>query len=92
MHQSKHTKADLIQPENPCTAEVQLAKEKDVRDGGILIGCKSKAGNQKLKAIVQEKLSDSYVIHLNIGVTMLSLNWRGITEDLKQRLIISVDI
>ncbi|CAH2010963.1 unnamed protein product [Acanthoscelides obtectus] len=24
---------------------------------------------------------------LNIGVTMLSLNWRGITEDLKQKLI-----
>ncbi|CAH1958726.1 unnamed protein product [Acanthoscelides obtectus] len=26
--------------------------------------------------------------NLNISVTILSLNWRGITEDLKQRLII----
>ncbi|CAH1973286.1 unnamed protein product [Acanthoscelides obtectus] len=30
----------------------------------------------------------SLLLDLNIGVTMLSLNWRGITEDLKQRLII----
>ncbi|CAH1994989.1 unnamed protein product, partial [Acanthoscelides obtectus] len=67
-HQSKQTKADLIQHVNPCTAEVQLAKVKDVRDGGILIGCKSKEENQKLKAIVQEKLSDSYVIREITGI------------------------
>nr|CAI5835906.1 unnamed protein product [Callosobruchus analis] len=56
------TKSDILSNANPAEAEVQLTRVRNVRDGGILIGCKSQEENRKLKAMVQEKLSDNYEV------------------------------
>ncbi|KAG5878312.1 hypothetical protein JTB14_025362 [Gonioctena quinquepunctata] len=53
---------------DPTPSDFQLAFVKNTNDDGTLIGCKSKDGNTFLENMVQQKLSDSYVIRQVGGV------------------------
>nr|CAH7753147.1 unnamed protein product [Callosobruchus chinensis]CAH7767673.1 unnamed protein product [Callosobruchus chinensis] len=81
------TKSDILSHANPAEAEVQLTRVRSVRDGGILIGCKSKEENQKLKAMVQEKLSDNYEVRevsgVNPRIRVVGMNCKYTEETLK---------
>ncbi|CAH1966103.1 unnamed protein product [Acanthoscelides obtectus] len=56
------TKADMLHYVNPVAENLQLSGVKNVKIGGILIGCNSDDDNLKLKKIAAEKLSDKYEI------------------------------
>ncbi|CAH2011370.1 unnamed protein product [Acanthoscelides obtectus] len=56
------TKADMLHHVNPVAENLQLSGVKNVKNGGILIGCNSDDDNLKLKKIAAEKLSDKYEI------------------------------
>ncbi|CAH1982020.1 unnamed protein product [Acanthoscelides obtectus] len=51
------TKTDILKNMNPVADDIHISKIKNVKDGGILIGCKNVEDNLKLDRIVQEKLS-----------------------------------
>ncbi|CAG9819115.1 unnamed protein product [Phaedon cochleariae] len=54
------TKSEILRNIDPTAEQFQLAKVKSVKDGGILIGCKNKADNEKLMQMVKQKMSNSY--------------------------------
>ncbi|CAH1964379.1 unnamed protein product, partial [Acanthoscelides obtectus] len=54
------TKTDILQNVNLVADEIHISKIKHVKDGGVLIGCKSDEGNLQLKKLVQEKMVGSY--------------------------------
>nr|CAI5858938.1 unnamed protein product [Callosobruchus analis] len=62
------TKTDILQNVNPVTDDIQISKIKHVKDGGILIGCKTAEDNLKLKSMVQEKLVEAYDVREVGGV------------------------
>nr|CAI5867064.1 unnamed protein product [Callosobruchus analis] len=85
------TKSDILSNANPAEAEVQLTRVRNVRDGGILIGCKSQEENRKLKAMVQEKLSDNYEVREVTGVypriKLVGMNCKYSEETLKNLIL-----
>nr|CAI5843730.1 unnamed protein product [Callosobruchus analis] len=66
--QVKQTKFDIMQHVKPNQADVQLAKVRSTRDGGLIIGCRTKEDTQKLKALVQEKMSGNFEVRDVAGV------------------------
>lgn len=54
------TKADILTNINPCEENVQLTKVVNAKDGGIIIACKNKDDNEKLKALARRKMSGGY--------------------------------
>ncbi|CAH1114667.1 unnamed protein product [Psylliodes chrysocephalus] len=76
-----HTKADILRNINPCQESIQLAKVKTVRDGGILIACKSKSDNEKVKSIVQQKMAEGYSVK-EVGGVLKKIRIVGMTANL----------
>lgn len=62
------TKSDVMRHINPIESNIQLSKVKSVKNGGFLIGCKNKEDNEKIKKMVEDKLSDSYEIQEINGI------------------------
>lgn len=62
------TKSDISQNINPSQSNIQLAKVKNLKNGGVLIGCKNSEDNVKFKKMVQEKMSQSYEVRELHGV------------------------
>lgn len=56
------TKTDIMQNLNPVDLELQVSKVKNIRNGGILIGCSNAGGVDRFKKLANEKLSASYEI------------------------------
>lgn len=56
------TKAEIKNKINPADVDIQLSKVKNIKNGGILIGCRNKDDNEKLKKIAVDRLSDQYEI------------------------------
>ena len=54
------TKADLKSKINPFESEFSLSKVKNIKHGGVLVGCSSKDDNARFKKIASEHLSDKY--------------------------------
>lgn len=77
--QSK-TKADILRNINPLEENMQLAKIKNIKDGGILISCKTKAENDKLKSIVQQRMSGGYNVR-EVGGFLQRIRIVGMTEN-----------
>ncbi|CAH2000545.1 unnamed protein product [Acanthoscelides obtectus] len=62
------TKTDILKSVDPFEANIHLGKVCDIKEGGIVLGCKSKADNLKLLSIATEMLGDSYVIKEVAGI------------------------
>ncbi|CAH1984156.1 unnamed protein product [Acanthoscelides obtectus] len=73
------TKADMLHHVNPVAENLQLSGVKNVKNGGILIGCNSDDDNLKLKKIAAEKLSDKYDIKVVAGFSS-RVRVAGMTE------------
>lgn len=73
------TKADINNKINPIDVNIKLSKVKNVKNGGVLIGCRDKEDNEKLKNIAEAKLSDSYVVKEFRGINP-RIRVVGITE------------
>lgn len=57
------TRSEILHNINPVESSIQLSKIKNVRDGGVLIGCSSEEETHKLKCLVNDKLSCNYDIN-----------------------------
>lgn len=75
-----HTKADILRNVNPCQENFQLAKVRDVKDGGVLIACRDKADNEKLKSMIEQKMSDNYSVN-EVGGILSKIRIVGMTEN-----------
>lgn len=64
----KQTKSELMHNINPTDNSIHLTKVKHIKDGGILIACKSKEENEKIMKLVQETMSDSYAVKEVAGI------------------------
>lgn len=73
------TKCDLMSQINPANSELQLSRVKNVKNGGMVIGCQSREENEKLRKMVQDKMSDSYVVRELNGISP-RIRVAGITE------------
>lgn len=56
------TKTDIMKTLNPLDLNIQVSKVKNVKSGGILIGCNKPDDAHKLKQMAEEKLSSEYKI------------------------------
>lgn len=62
------TRSELMQQINPLETPLQISKVKNVKGGGVLIGCKSNEENEKLRKLAVEKLSSTYNVKAVRGV------------------------
>ncbi|VEN45057.1 unnamed protein product [Callosobruchus maculatus] len=62
------TRSDILKSVDPVEANLHLGKVRDIKDGGLLVGCKSKADNLKLLSIAKQKLGNSYDIKEVTGI------------------------
>lgn len=74
------TKSDILSNINPTVENLQISKVKSVKDGGILIGCKTEADNVKLKEMVQQKMDNFYEVK-NVAGFRPRLRVVGMTEN-----------
>lgn len=85
------TKADILRNVDPSVEHVQLDKVRTVKDGGIMIGCKNIADNNKLMSIIQQKMSDTYDVK-EVGAILPKFRLVGMStnispEDLRSHLL-----
>lgn len=59
---SSKTKEIITRKLNPCTMEVGITQIKDVKDGGILIKCKTKEEIEKLKEEAEKNLGRNFQV------------------------------
>nr|CAH7765799.1 unnamed protein product [Callosobruchus chinensis] len=52
----------MLQHINPASENPQISGVKNIRHGGLLVGCSSDNDSAKLKKMVTEKLADKYEI------------------------------
>ena len=62
------TKTDINKNINPVDSQLTIAKVKNVKEGGILVGFSSKEENLRFKKIAREKLAEDYEIKEIKGV------------------------
>jgi hypothetical protein len=74
------TKADIINRVDPINTSVNIGKVKNLRHGGLLLGCDN---TDELKQIVKEKLSDSYEVR-EISSVRPRIRVSGISENLSE--------
>lgn len=56
---NSQTKTDILQNINPADTNIQITKIKNIRNGGVLIGCNSKDENNRFKKMAEEKLNSN---------------------------------
>ncbi|CAH1984698.1 unnamed protein product [Acanthoscelides obtectus] len=56
------TKSDLLQYVDPVSENLHISGVKNIRNGGMLVGCSSDDDSRKLRQIAVEKLADKYEI------------------------------
>lgn len=66
--ESEKTKEDIMKTIDPIDDNLQFSKIKNIKNGGLLIGCRNKEENSKLLNLVQERLPDSYEIREVSGI------------------------
>lgn len=81
------TKSDINEKINPLASELRLSKVKNIKNGGMLIGCKSKADNDKFKKLAQETLADSYEVREVRGISP-RIRVVGITENYSENVLL----
>lgn len=85
------TKAEILQNVNPSQSLVQLAKVRNIKDGGLVVGCKTKDENERFKKLVEDKLSDKYEIKevtgINPRVRIVGLSARYENEELRDHIM-----
>lgn len=56
------TRADILNNINPVKNNINISKVKNIKDGGILVGCSNSEDTLKLKGIAENKLKENYDI------------------------------
>lgn len=82
------TKCDMLEKIDPINSELQFTKVKTVKNGGMVIGCHSKEESEKLRKMVQEKMSDSYVVRELNGISP-RIRIVGMTEKYREDVLIN---
>lgn len=83
------TRSELFQQMNPVETGVQFTKVKNIKDGGILIGCKTRDDNEKLKKLAVEKLSSNYEVKEVRGINP-RVRVVGISAEIKEEDFIHI--
>lgn len=82
------TKDLVLKSINPVDANLQISKIKNVKDGGLLIGCKTEDENKKLLNLAKEHLPESYNIRVVTGID-LRVRIVGITTKLEDSELVN---
>lgn len=63
------TKSDIAKNIDPIHADIQFSRVRNIKNGGILIGCKDSEDSVKFRKMVEEKLSHSYQVRETHGIS-----------------------
>lgn len=64
--QNNVTKSEILRHINPIESEIKISGVKNIRNGGVLIGCNADSDISKFKQLASEKLGDRYEVK-NVG-------------------------
>lgn len=85
------TKSALLENIDPLELDVHLSQVKDVKNGGVLVGCRNSEENEKFKRIVTEKLSKDYEIRqlrgINPRIRVVGISDKLTGDEVKQYVI-----
>lgn len=87
--QNSQTRTDIMQQINPVDVNIQLSKIKNVKNGGLLISCKTKDENEKFKKLAAEKLPNTYEITEVHGLNP-RIRIVGMKEELEEEELLNV--
>ncbi|KAJ8956142.1 hypothetical protein NQ317_014055 [Molorchus minor] len=72
------TKADILNSINPVDNDINISKVKNIKEGGILVGCSSAEEVSKLRSIAKNKLNQNYEIkdvkNLNYRIRIVGMS------------------
>lgn len=84
------TKADLLREVNPVTSGVSISRVRNIKDGGLIIGCTAGDSTAKLRREVADKLSQKYTIRevaaINPRVRIVGMTDEHDSESLRRLL------
>lgn len=81
------TKADILQEANPVSANINITSVKNIKDGGIVVGCHDKRDADKIKKIVTEKLNGKYETREVKGISP-RIKVVGISDKLDEKCVL----
>lgn len=56
------SKSDILQHNNSKASNIQLSRVKNLRDGGVLVGCRTPSETETFKKVAEQKLSEECVV------------------------------
>lgn len=83
------TKSDIGNTVDPIVGDLHLCKVKNIKGGGVLIGCKSRQENEKIRKAMVEKMGDSYVVKELHGVSP-RVRVVGMTDQLSEDALLTL--
>lgn len=82
------TRSEILLNINPVESSIQLSKIKNIRDGGVLIGCSSEEEAHKLKCLANDKLSCNYDIK-ELNTLKPRIKIVGLTDKYDEEVLIT---
>lgn len=83
------TKDDLVKNIHPANSDFSFSRIKHVKNGGILLGCKTVEDSEKFMKIAKEKLSTDYSIRESRGIQP-RIRVSGICENLQEDTLLKI--
>lgn len=83
---SSQTRIDILENINPLDTNLNISKVKEVKNGGILVGCKTIEENTKFKQMAEEKLA-AYEVKEVSGVSP-RIRIAGIREKFSEEVLL----
>ena len=81
------TRADIFNNINPVKNNINISKVRNIKEGGILVGCSSSEDTLKLKEIAKDKLMENYNIK-DVRNVKPRIRIVGMSEKLKKNELI----
>lgn len=85
---TEQTKSDLVKTLNPVDLNLQLSEVKELKDGGLLIGCNSIENANNFTKVAKQRLSNEYQIS-NVKRTHPKIRIVGFTDELSEDTLMS---
>lgn len=88
MQRNTETKADILHEVNPVDENINISSVKNIKQGGIVVGCQDENDISKFKNIINEKLGDKYVTTEVKGISP-RIRVVGLSEDYEEESLVN---
>nr|CAI5828984.1 unnamed protein product [Callosobruchus analis] len=83
-----NTKSVIMQKINPVDSNLHISKIKQVKNGGILVGCKTSDDNERLRKLAQENLPTGYKVR-TVGGVNPRIRITGLSENYSEEVLLN---